>query len=353
VVYDAFMSYSHAADGQLAPALQSALHRFAKPWYRLRALHIFRDKTSLAVTPALWADIQAALDESPHFILLASPEEAASEWVQREIDHWLKSNPVERMLIVLTGGAMEWDHASNAFNPSVTNALPAMLIRRFTQEPLYLDLRWAREQTHLSLNHPNFRDAVDELAAPLHGRPKDEIIGEDVRQHRHTLRLAWSAVATLLGLTVLSVVAALLAVQQRKIAEEQRAEAVAQSRVALARQLAAQSTTVRTQSPDRLPLAVLLSSEATRLHPSFEENQALRAALTLLPRPVQSYPYDYRFGQGRIRALSFSRNGRYLAVARDEGVADVFELSRSGVRRRLTPDQAGEGVLDLVGKREE
>jgi WD40 repeat protein len=350
VIYDAFMSYSHAADGRLAPALQSALHRFAKPWYRLRALHIFRDKTSLAVTPALCGDIQAALDESPRFILLASPEAAASEWVQREIEHWLKSNSVERMLIVLTGGAMDWDHASNAFRPSVTNALPEMLIRRFTQEPLYLDLRWAREQAHLSLNHPDFRDAVAELAAPLHGRPKDEIIGEDVQQHRRTLRLAWSAVATLAGLTIVSMIAALLAVQQRRIAEQQRATAVEQSRVALARQLAAQSTTIRMQSPDRLPLAVLLSSEAARLHPSFEENQALRAALTLSPRPVQSYPYDDRFGQGRIRALSFSRNGKYLAVARDAGIADLFDVGRAEVLRRLTSDKDGAAVLDLVGK---
>ena len=52
MVYNAFISYSHAADGTLAPALQSALHRFAKPWYKLRALHIFRDQTNLAVNPA-------------------------------------------------------------------------------------------------------------------------------------------------------------------------------------------------------------------------------------------------------------------------------------------------------------
>jgi hypothetical protein len=42
--YKAFLSYSHAADGKLAPALQSALHRFAKPWYRKRAIKVFRDK---------------------------------------------------------------------------------------------------------------------------------------------------------------------------------------------------------------------------------------------------------------------------------------------------------------------
>ena len=45
--YTAFISYSHAVDGRLAPALQSALHGFAKPWYRLRALRVFRDQASL------------------------------------------------------------------------------------------------------------------------------------------------------------------------------------------------------------------------------------------------------------------------------------------------------------------
>jgi len=31
--YKGFISYSHAADDRLAPALQSGLQRFAKPWY--------------------------------------------------------------------------------------------------------------------------------------------------------------------------------------------------------------------------------------------------------------------------------------------------------------------------------
>jgi hypothetical protein len=51
--YDAFISYSHAVDGKLAPALHRGLHRLARPWYRMRALHVFRDQTSLTVTPAL------------------------------------------------------------------------------------------------------------------------------------------------------------------------------------------------------------------------------------------------------------------------------------------------------------
>jgi hypothetical protein len=51
--YDAFISYSHAADGALAPALQRGLHRLAKPWYALR---VYRDETNLAADPGMWTD---------------------------------------------------------------------------------------------------------------------------------------------------------------------------------------------------------------------------------------------------------------------------------------------------------
>src|SRR5437868_4955168 len=88
--YKAFISYSHAADGKLAPALQTGLHRIAKPFYRLRALRVFRDETNLQVTPAFWPMIQKSLSESENFILMASSEAAKSKWVQAEIDEWLK-----------------------------------------------------------------------------------------------------------------------------------------------------------------------------------------------------------------------------------------------------------------------
>ena len=67
--YKAFISYSHAEDSALAAAVHTALHRFARPWYRLRAMRVFRDKTSMSANPALWpwnfmqgADKTAAAD---------------------------------------------------------------------------------------------------------------------------------------------------------------------------------------------------------------------------------------------------------------------------------------------------
>src|SRR5438046_1852793 len=88
MAYDAFVSYSHAADGRLAPAVQTGLQRLARPWYRVRDLRIFRDDPGLTVNPHLWASIVTAMDESAYFVLMASPEAAASPWVNREIEHW-------------------------------------------------------------------------------------------------------------------------------------------------------------------------------------------------------------------------------------------------------------------------
>jgi rhodanese-related sulfurtransferase len=72
--YAAFISHSHALDGKLAPALQAGLQRFAKPWYRLRALHVFRDDASLSA-------IQAALEGSEFFSL--SPLEVVERLLRR------------------------------------------------------------------------------------------------------------------------------------------------------------------------------------------------------------------------------------------------------------------------------
>lgn len=54
--YEAFISYSHAADGRLAPAVQSALKRFARPRYRW--MPIFRDETNLSLNPRLRSAIE-------------------------------------------------------------------------------------------------------------------------------------------------------------------------------------------------------------------------------------------------------------------------------------------------------
>jgi hypothetical protein len=267
--YKAFISYSHAADGQLAPALQSALHRFAKPLFKMRALKVFRDKTSLSANPALWPSIEKALSESEYFLLLASPQAARSPWVHREIAWWLEHRSIDTLLILVTGGELLWDSATQDFDWERTTALPGVLKGQFHDEPLYIDLRWANSEDQLSLRHSQFRGAVLDIAATLHGRAKDELDGEDVRQHRLTKIVTSAAVVMILAFAV-------TAAWQWHVAGQQRDEALRQKNTAVSRELAVHANA---QLPSDPELGVLLAMEAVKASRTAEAEDALRQAL--------------------------------------------------------------------------
>jgi hypothetical protein len=126
-----FISYSHALDGALAQALQTGLERFAKPWYRQRALRVFRDTTNLAASPGLWSSIEEALASSVWLVLMASPEAARSKWVNREVAWWLNNKSPQRLLVVLTEGEFAWDEKGGRAPP----ALPPALHGAFVETP--------------------------------------------------------------------------------------------------------------------------------------------------------------------------------------------------------------------------
>ena len=261
--YNAFLSYSRSGDGRLAAALQRGLEKFAKPWYRRRALRIFRDKAALAPGDSLPGGIQKALGDSDHFLFLASPESSDKKWVRWELSRWLADKSRgPKPLIVLTGGEILWDDSSQDFDWSRTTALPRLMSNVFQDEPIWTDLSWAAKPEHLSIHHPEFRDTVAELASILHGVPKDDIAGQDVREHKKTLTIAWSAVTLLAILTISALVAAYVAVQNQNRA--------------FSRQLAAQSINVRPTQPD---LALLLGAEAVTTSDTTEARDALIGSL--------------------------------------------------------------------------
>src|SRR5215475_4765994 len=114
-LYDAFISYSHAKDKPIAAALQSVVQKLGKPWYQRRALRVFRDDTSLSATPHLWPSIETALNEFRFLIVLASPEAAASQWVNKEVAHWLEHKGIDTLLFAVTDGELSWDSAAGDF----------------------------------------------------------------------------------------------------------------------------------------------------------------------------------------------------------------------------------------------
>src|SRR5258705_7059638 len=139
-LYDAFVSYSHAKDKPIAAALQSVIQRLGKPWYRRRALRIFRDDTSLSATPGLWPSIESALAQSRYMILLASPDAATSPWVAKEVAYWLGHKSADTLLIALTDGDLSWENAAGDFIWRKGVALPPVLAGRFRSEPRLVDL---------------------------------------------------------------------------------------------------------------------------------------------------------------------------------------------------------------------
>ena len=333
--YNAFMSYSHSADSALAAALQSALHRFAKPWYKLRGLHIFRDQTNLAVNPALWSSIREALDQSSFFILLASPESAASPWVVQEAEYWISKNGPSRVLLVLTGGTLKWDHAAGSFSPEGTSALPASLFHSFPEEPLFLDLLWVRgSSARLRMREPRFHEAVLQLASTVLNRPKDELDSADIRLQRET---RWSAAFGLIAILLTG----LFALRQTRVGHEESVRN-------LAARLAATSAKVLADHPDQTREAALLAIESNRLSASFEANQALRAAVSLLPGGAQFYTGETADPDERIRDMAFSPDGAILAVVRDKGSTQLLDLANHKPMGYLAPDEQAAARIDLT-----
>lgn len=318
--YDAFISYSHAMDSRLAPKLQAALERFAKKWYRRRALRTFRDKTGLSATPALWPAIERALEQSRYLILLASPKSAASVWVQREVAWWLAHRSVQTILIVLTSGELVWDYTAGDFHRALTDSIPPMLHGRFPEEPLYVDLRWARDEEQLSLRHSQFRAAVIDLASTVHGRPRDELDGDDLRQHRRFKAAGWTAGCALTILAMVSAVAAYAAIRNAQLAEEQRREAERQRDFAIARQLAAESDRMVTEHPLDFERAALLAAVSLQRASLFENDLTARERLELLPET----PVVFRHG-APVHALALSADDRRVLTGGSDGIARLWQ----------------------------
>ncbi len=249
--YDAFISYSHRGAEAVSTALQYELERYGKPWFRPRRLRVFRDKTDLAASPQLWTTIVEALCRSDWLIVMASPEAAASEWVNREVEWWIRHRSPDRILVALVAGEIAF--TDDEIDWKRTNALPTQLSEAFDSEPHWIDLR-PLVSTPTSVDGKSvgvirLGDVVAEFAAPIHGVPKDALIGSHVQERRRTRRTVRTVIALLSALLLAAVAGGITALAQRNEAVEQRDAARQQLRLATARQLIAQAQIALPQDP--------------------------------------------------------------------------------------------------------
>jgi len=309
--YDAFISYSQAVKGELAAALQGWLERFATPWYRPRSLRIFRDYTSLSANEDLGQTIERALEASSWLILLASPEAAASRWVNREVQWWRDHKPADRVCIVLTAGDLRWADEDNDWDWSRTTALPASARGMFTQQPLWVDLSSISTPKELDRANPVLLNSVAQVAAPIRGVDKDFLVGEHITLHRRARRQRNGGIAGLVVLTVAALVAALLAVVQANNANTQRRTALLQRDIATSRQLAANAELVADVDPQ---LASLLSVAAFDIRDTPEARTGLLHQLANQIHGSESIERFLSARTGTTGGVAFSPDGHTLAI---------------------------------------
>jgi WD40 repeat protein len=338
--YDAFISYCHAKDRPLASALQSVIQKLGKPWYRRRALRVFRDDTSLSATPSLWPTIEQALGQSRFFVLLASPEAAASKWVNKEVAQWLDNYSIDTLLIGVTDGDLSWNETSGDFAACGNMPLPPALAGRFATEPKWVDLRSYREGA--AMGDAKFTELCADFAAAIHGTPKEDLLSQEVRQQRRALTLAWSATASLLllaGAASWELAAALKAEreainqkqeaeQQRAIADEQRGLAVNQRDKALLAQsrLLAQRAQLSQRDNDS-GTAVLLSIEALTNDPGIDRPYVPEAEAALF-KAWQAFQESFvvELHTELVASAVFSRDDRLLLTASEDKTVCVWEV---------------------------
>ena len=323
--FDAFISYSHKRDTGLARALQTGLERFAKPWYQMRAAHVFRDTANLAANPDLWRSVEESLAASEWLIVCASAESAASEWVNREVQWWLDNRSTDRLLVVAAGPGLTWDDTAGDWAPGAP--VPPALRGAFAAEPFWVDLSDVRPEGPRPQIEP---ERLATIAAAIHGVPRDTIIGDHLREHRRTVRWAGGAAGVLAVALVAAIVASFLFVGQRNTAR-------AQARLALSGELAALAVF---NLGTNLDAAELLAVAAYRTKATPQSEAALLQANEASPHLVRFLPVG-----ATVTALAASANGT-TAIA---GTADGRLISVNLTTGRRVSIATGLGSITQVG----
>jgi WD40 repeat protein len=365
--YQAFISYSHAADGTLAPAVESALERFGKPWYSRSSVEVFRDQLDLALTPDLPREIRKALEQSDSFILFASPGAAQSTWVDKEVQYWIEHRPSAPLLILRTGGELHW--GTNDFDWNKTTALPPALRNVYKSEPLWADLGWTKTDADRSLRNPRFLVEIAKLMAGIRGESLTDTLNRAVREHQKVVRSLWAASAVLAMVALAALGAASIASQAKRTADTVAAaiqaqldetqkrlnedearkllEAEQRSKAAASAQLAARAAAVL---PDDLELSTLLALEAMSITPTREAEAALRRTLLEVVPPLVLEGHS-----DAVNHAQFSSDGRRLLTSSFDGTVRLWD-SVSGtnilVLRVIPEAESGDiasGVLSRDG----
>jgi WD40 repeat protein len=326
-MYNVFISYGRDVDLELAGEVQRGMQTLAKPWYRTRAMLVFRDDTSLTPSSEIWArSIQPRLDSSEYMVLLASEQAARSTWVNREVERWLETKGLDNLVVAKTDGTLGWEDDAGRFHRELATSLPPALADamehavadRNRTPPFFVDLTWARDAPRPLAANPQYAGALAKLVAAVRpGLNPDDVASEEVRVRRQTRRLARLAVSGLAALAIATSAAAVVAFVER-------GTAISEAHAAESQLLAGQAT-----NTEDVGFASLLAVEAYRLSPTVDARDAIMqvAGNHEVGQPItMQSPFGH--------SIAFSHDGRLLATTGDGGAVDIWDVKshrRAGV----------------------
>jgi len=175
--YNAFISYRHCEpDATIAGRIQRQLEHFRVPSAIAKKTgikkidRVFRDKEELPLCSNLGDDIADALENSDFLILICSPRTKESAWVTREVELFLQTHGVEKVLTVLVEGEPQ-------------DVVPQILMT--DREPLSCDYRINPKKAK--------RDELPRLASAILGCRYDDL-RQRQRQYQARRRLIFLSI---------------------------------------------------------------------------------------------------------------------------------------------------------------
>ncbi len=227
--YFAFLSYSHT-DQAVAEWLHEAIESFRVPRRLVgrltengvvprRLTPIFRDRGELAASDDLTEEIEEALAGSRFMVVLCSPAAVASRWTNAEIAAFKQIRPEGEIFAAIVAGE---PFASAMPGRETEECFPPALLENYDSrgrptgkrsEPIAADLRGDAEAKRLGLM---------QIIAGMLGVGLDELVQREGKRRQRQAQII--VAASLVGMILTSGLA-LVAVQSRDAARDQRREA--------------------------------------------------------------------------------------------------------------------------------
>jgi WD40 repeat protein len=311
--YDAFISYSHKGEHELARTLERILWTFGRSWYQVRGIRTYRDESNLAAEPDLWPRIEEAIRQSGCLILLASADSARSTWVPREVHACIESHGLDGLCIVQTGGVLTWTDgiSPDEMSRSGNAALSLSVWKLFADAgivPLVVDMRSFRSLPQNDLHrNADFLSRVASVAAKVLHTDKEAIWGEYHRaQRRRTVFL--SAICMML-LALLVAVGVLFSAE------------IKAKNVATARYLAVEGLRAVREGQTRLGLVLLVESLRKEQTP-----EALGGLFSLISQDPHLSQQRFPLTEPAF-ALAFNSLGSLIAAGHKTGIVTIHNLA--------------------------